>query len=52
VELIFAVSLGAVTRVHRRQAIVAHVSSNGTGLRMKGMTQARRFTPPERVSAP
>jgi hypothetical protein len=34
VELAFAINLGKVTKIHRRQAIVAHVSQGGTGLRM------------------
>ncbi len=35
VELAFAINLGTVTKIHRRQAIVAHVSHGGTGLRME-----------------
>lgn len=35
VELAFAINLGAVTKIHRRQAVVAHVSEGGTGLRME-----------------
>ncbi len=35
VELAFAINLGAVTKLHRRTAIVAHVSHAGTGLRME-----------------
>lgn len=34
VELAFAINLGTVTKIHRRQAVVAHVSRGGTGLRM------------------
>ena len=34
VELAFAINLGKITKIHRRQAIVAHVSRGGTGLRM------------------
>ncbi len=34
VELIFAVNLGQVTRIHRRPAEIAHVSTNGAGLHM------------------
>ncbi len=34
VELAFAVDFGTVTRLHRRQAVVAHVSEGGTGLMM------------------
>ncbi len=35
VELAFAINLGAVTKIHRRKAIVAHVSRGGTGLKME-----------------
>lgn len=35
VELAFAINLGAVTKIHRRKAIVAHVSGGGTGLKME-----------------
>jgi hypothetical protein len=35
VELAFAINLGTVTKIHRRQAIVAHVTRGGTGLRME-----------------
>ena len=31
VELSFAINLGAVTKLHRRTAVVAHVSRGGTG---------------------
>lgn len=34
VELSFAINLGSVTKIHRRTAIVAHVSRGGTGLMM------------------
>jgi hypothetical protein len=34
VELAFAISLGPVTKLHRRTAVVAHVSRGGTGLMM------------------
>jgi hypothetical protein len=34
VELAFAIDLGVVTKVHRRTAIVAHISGGGTGLMM------------------
>ena len=34
VDLAFAINLGTVTKVHRRTAIVAHVSGGGTGLLM------------------
>jgi len=35
VELAFAISLGVVTKIHRRVAVVAHVSPGGTGLMME-----------------
>lgn len=35
VELAFAINLGTVTKIHRRTAVVAHVSHGGTGLLME-----------------
>jgi len=35
VELAFAINLGTITKLHRRTAIVAHVSGGGTGLMME-----------------
>lgn len=35
VELTFAINLGAVTKLHKRTAVVAHVSRGGTGLMME-----------------
>ncbi|MFO7278260.1 MAG: PilZ domain-containing protein [Pseudomonadota bacterium] len=35
VELTFAINLGSVTKLHRRTAVVAHVSRGGTGLMME-----------------
>ena len=35
VELAFAINLGSVTKLHRRTAVVAHVSGGGTGLLME-----------------
>lgn len=35
VVLSFAINLGAITKLHRRTAIVAHVSRGGTGLMME-----------------
>ena len=35
VQLAFAINLGTVTKVHRRTAVVAHVSRGGTGLMME-----------------
>ena len=35
VELAFAINLGAITKLHRRTAVVAHVSRGGTGLLME-----------------
>ncbi len=41
VNLVFAVSLGDTVRLHRRKAVVAHVSENGAGLMMQGRSQIR-----------
>ncbi len=41
VQLAFAINLGAVTKLHRRSAVVAHVSRGGTGLMMDAYTSAR-----------
>ncbi len=41
VNLVFAVSLGDTVRLHRRKAVVAHVTEHGAGLMMQGRTQAR-----------
>jgi hypothetical protein len=35
VELAFAINLGTITKLHRRTALVAHVSGGGTGLMME-----------------
>jgi hypothetical protein len=35
VELAFAINLGSITKIHRRTAVVAHVSRGGTGLMME-----------------
>src|SRR5271170_5896295 len=35
VVLSFAIDLGTITKVHRRTAVVAHVSRGGTGLLME-----------------
>ena len=40
VELAFAINLGSITKIHRRTAIVAHVSRGGTGLLMETYAQA------------
>jgi hypothetical protein len=37
VHLAFAINLGVVTKIHRRTAIVAHVSQGGTGLMMESL---------------
>jgi len=37
VEVAFAVTEGRVTRIHRRTAVVAHVTQGGTGLRMESL---------------
>jgi hypothetical protein len=35
VEIAFAIRLGVVTKIHRRTAVVAHISRGGTGLMME-----------------
>ena len=42
VELSFAINLGTITKIHRRTAIVAHVSRGGTGLMMDAYSNAHR----------
>lgn len=41
VTLAFAINLGAITKLHRRTAVVAHVSRGGTGLMMDAYSAAR-----------
>ncbi len=41
VVLSFAINLGTVTKLHRRTAVVAHVSRGGTGLMMESYNAAR-----------
>ena len=41
VQLAFAINLGVVTKIHRRTAIVAHISRGGTGLMMESLAAAR-----------
>jgi hypothetical protein len=41
VNLVFAVNLGDTVRLHRRKAVVAHVTDRGCGLMMQGRAQAR-----------
>jgi hypothetical protein len=41
VHLAFAINLGVVTKIHRRTAIVAHISRGGTGLMMESLTGTR-----------
>ncbi len=41
VTLSFAINLGTITKLHRRTAVVAHVSRGGTGLMMETYNTAR-----------
>ena len=41
VSLVFAVDLGDTVRLHRRKAVVAHVTERGAGLMMQGRSQIR-----------
>lgn len=53
VSLVFAVSLGNVIRLHRRKAVVAHVTAEGAGLMMQGRARplrpAARWSPAQSV---
>src|ERR1022692_687504 len=53
VQLAFAINLGLVTKIHRRTAIVAHVTRGGTGLMMEQFAARResRFPVNSRVHA-
>ena len=42
VELAFAINLGSITKLHRRTAVVAHVSRGGTGLMMEAYSSVAR----------
>lgn len=44
VSLVFAVALGDTVRLHRRKAVVAHISERGAGLMMQGRSQMRAVT--------
>lgn len=41
VNLVFAVSLGSTIRLHRRKAVVTHISEGGAGLMMQGSSSVR-----------
>ena len=41
VSLVFAVNLGKTVRLHRRKAVVAHITDRGAGLMMQGRSQVR-----------
>ncbi len=41
VNLVFAVNLGHVVRLHRRKAVVAHVGDRGAGLMMQARSGLR-----------
>lgn len=42
VNLVFAVSLNDTIRLHRRKAVVAHISEEGAGLMMQGRSRYSR----------
>jgi hypothetical protein len=42
VDLAFAIDLGSITKLHRRTAVVAHISGGGTGLMMDAYASAPR----------
>jgi len=37
VEIAFAINIGTITKIHRRSAVVAHVTRGGTGLKMENL---------------
>ena len=41
VNLVFAVNLGDTVRLHRRKAVVTHVTTSGAGLMMQGRSHVR-----------
>ncbi len=41
-NLVFAVSLNDTVRLHRRKAVVAHISDEGAGLMMQGRSRYSR----------
>ncbi|HEY8519024.1 MAG TPA: PilZ domain-containing protein [Gammaproteobacteria bacterium] len=41
VNLVFAVNLGDTIRLHRRKAVIAHVSERGAGCMMQSRSQVR-----------
>jgi hypothetical protein len=41
VSLVFAVNLGGTVRLHRRKAVVAHITEGGAGLMMQGRSRIR-----------
>jgi hypothetical protein len=41
VNLVFAVNLGDTVRLHRRKAVVTHVTGTGAGLMMQGRSHVR-----------
>jgi hypothetical protein len=41
VSLVFAVRIGDVVRLHRRKAVVAHISDCGAGLMMQARSRVR-----------
>ena len=41
VNLVFAVNLDGIVRLHRRKAVVAHISERGAGLMMQARPRAR-----------
>ena len=42
VNLVFAVNLGDTVRLHRRKAVIAHVSERGAGCMMQARTSTSR----------
>lgn len=50
VNLVFAVNLGEVVKLHRRRAVVAHVSDRGAGLMMQARSRSQAAQRPRRAA--
>ena len=46
VDLVFAVEIGNMVRLHRRKAKVAHVARRGAGLMMQGRSRLKNMAVP------
>src|SRR5690606_28330398 len=51
VSLVFAVNLGGVVRLHRRKAVLAHITEQGAGLMMQARSRQHRPDGPRRATS-